>query len=61
MIRRSLRTFFVSGMVSVLLGVVAGPAFAARETTLEECLRGGGHASGKYCSRGLEDGSLIGG
>ena len=41
-----------------LLGALV-PARAAAVTTLQDCLRSGGHESGKYCSGGGQDGKLI--
>jgi hypothetical protein len=43
---------------AVLTGALA-PAIAAGQTRLEDCLRAGGHESGKYCSGGREDGKII--
>lgn len=43
---------------AALLGALA-PARGAVQTTLDECLRQGGHESGKYCSGGYQDGYLI--
>jgi hypothetical protein len=43
---------------AVLTGVFA-PALGAAQTRLEDCLRAGGHESGKYCSGGHEDGKII--
>jgi hypothetical protein len=33
----------------------------AHAVSLVDCQRGGGHASGKYCSGGVHDGELIDG
>jgi len=44
--------------VTALLGAFV-PARGAVQTTLEDCLRQGGHESGKYCSGGYQDGYLI--
>lgn len=38
---------------------VCWPAHAFDGTSLVDCLRGGGHSSGKYCSGGSHDGKLI--
>jgi hypothetical protein len=43
---------------AALLGALT-PARGAILTTLEDCLRQGGHESGKYCSGGYQDGYII--
>jgi hypothetical protein len=52
-------TLIMTAATVALLGALA-PARGAVQTTLEECLRQGGHESGKYCSGGYQDGYLIG-
>jgi hypothetical protein len=58
--RLKLKLALVSATAAAMLGVGLGlPASGALETSLDECLRNGGIASGKYCSGGLYNGSLI--
>jgi len=56
---RRMRLAMVATTAAALLGALA-PARGAVLTSLEECLRQGGHESGKYCSGGYLDGYLIG-
>ncbi|MCA1845504.1 MAG: hypothetical protein LC792_20380 [Actinobacteria bacterium] len=57
--RRTAGLVMAAATAAALLGALA-PARGAVQTTLEECLRQGGHESGKYCSGGYQDGFLIG-
>jgi hypothetical protein len=57
--RRKFGFFVTSAILTVILGASAVPAHASEGTSLLECLKSGGHASGKYCSGGVQDGKLI--
>ena len=57
--RAGARLAVAAATAAALLGALA-PARGAVQTTIEECLRQGGHESGKYCSGGYQDGFLIG-
>ena len=57
--RRGSAWLVLAATAAALLGALA-PAQGAVQTTIEECLRQGGHESGKYCSGGYQDGFLIG-
>ena len=57
--RAGAKVIVAAAVAAALLGALA-PARGAVQTTLEECLRQGGHESGKYCSGGYQDGYLIG-
>ena len=57
--RRTSVKLVVAATAAAILGALA-PAQGAVQTTIEECLRQGGHESGKYCSGGYQDGFIIG-
>jgi hypothetical protein len=48
-----------SAVVAVVLGGLVAPVLASDGTSLVDCLKNGGHQSGKYCSGGGHDGRLI--
>lgn len=49
----------VSAFLFAATAGMAMPARASDGTSLLDCLQGGGHQSGKYCSGGSHDGRLI--
>ena len=56
--RRAGAWLVLGASAAAVLGALM-PAQGALLTTVEECLRQGGHESGKYCSGGYQDGFLI--
>lgn len=57
--RRKVGFFLSSAILIVTLGGSVLPAHASDGTSLMDCVKSGGHASGKYCSGGGHDGRLI--
>jgi hypothetical protein len=57
--RRKVGFFLSSAILAVTLGGSVLPAHASDGTSLVDCVKNGGHASGKYCSGGANDGRLI--
>jgi hypothetical protein len=58
-VRRKFGFFLSSVILTVTLAGSVLPAHASDGTSLVECVKNGGHASGKYCSGGGNDGKLI--
>ena len=56
---RKLAYAISSAVVAVVLGGLMPPVHASEGTSLIDCLKNGGHQSGKYCSGGGHDGRLI--
>jgi hypothetical protein len=57
--RRKIGFFLSSAILTLALGGSMLPAHASDGTSLVDCVKNGGHASGKYCSGGGDDGRLI--
>ena len=57
--RRRAGAWLVLATSAAAMLAALAPAQGALQTTIEECLRQGGHESGKYCSGGYQDGFLI--
>ena len=57
--RRKFGFLFSSAILTAMLAGSVLPAHASDGTSLIECVKNGGHASGKYCSGGANDGRLI--
>ena len=57
--RRRVGFFLSSAILTVTLMSSVLPAHASDGTSLIDCVKNGGHASGKYCSGGADDGRLI--
>jgi hypothetical protein len=57
--RRKVGFFLGSAILTVTLVGSVLPAHASEGTSLVDCVKNGGHASGKYCSGGSNDGRLI--
>ena len=57
--RRKVGFFLSSAILTLALGGSMLPAHASDGTSLVDCVKNGGHASGKYCSGGGDDGRLI--
>jgi hypothetical protein len=56
---RKLTIAISATIAAIAFGGLVGPVHASEGTSLIDCLKAGGHQSGKYCSGGDHDGKLI--